>query len=289
MAFSSLPVDIIEVRAEGLPRRQLVFSCHVSNPGELDICILDAWVTVQGVQGLKIAEGRLFHAMHDRVHPAVIKAGDKGLGALVIDLPPIVLRSVEARRAGGDVELLFSSRVLVSNVSMVNEIRTLGTPFETTFAHEHIHYVRYLIPQSEWIKLLKGLSWSELEILELPGSTLRTDPILARALKRFEDAQEGYRRGAWEETLMNCRKFFEAMVQDATGSTDMKKTPQALKVMLGEGEKADRLNNAIREFNQFLHLGRHEQPSHITITRTDAQLALHVTGAFLAYLGSSEG
>jgi hypothetical protein len=280
-----LPIIVVNLAAHHPPRRALEISCDVRNPASFDICILDAWVKVEVLGGLKIAEGKIFQTMHNRVDPAIIVTGKTGLGAFHIELPGHILQSIEERRAGGDVKLLVSSRVLVSRALMINDVLTLGVPFETEFTNGGSGRFEYLIPQSEWIKILKSLAWSELELFEVPSSRIRSVPPLARALGRFEDAQGCYRRGDWEESMLNCRKAFEAIVQDATGQPNMKKTYQAFISIMGEGVKADRLNELAKSLGDFLHLGRHENLPDIRIKRTDSELALRLTGAILTYLG----
>lgn len=284
-APKGLPINVLEIRAERPPRRQLEISCNVHNPAPFDIYILDAWVKVEVLNGLKVTEGKLFHSFNNKIDPAIIPAGESGSGAFVIELPATVLKHVEERRAGGDIKLVLSSRVLISEICVVNGVKALGLPFETQFRNGRTDNFEYLIPQSEWVKVLKSLEWSELEILELPASRLRSNPTLARALQRFEDALECYRRGDWAETMLNCRKVFEAMVQDVTGTSEMRKAHQTLESIIGEGKKADSLDKMIKALNNFLHLGRHEQPPPISIKRADAQLALHLTGPLLTYLG----
>jgi hypothetical protein len=285
MRVASLPISVLDLHAERPPRRQLVLTCSVTNSASFDICILDAWVKVEALDGLKLAEGKLFQSMHNRVDPAIISPEKSGLGAFHIDLPAQVLQHIEERRAGGDVKLLFSSRVLISDVSVVNNAKILGVPSETAFGDVGSGRFEYLIPQSEWIKVLKSLAWSELEVLEVPTSGLRSVPPLARALERFKDAQECYRRGDWEESMLNCRKAFEAIVQDAIGESDMSKAHQVFVSIIGEGEKANRFDRLARSLGEFLHLGRHENLPHISIKRADSELALLLTGALLTYLG----
>lgn len=285
MRVDSLPVRVVELRAERPPRRKLELVCHVINPASFDICILDAWVKIEALNGLKLAEGKLFQSMYKRADPAIIPSGEDGLGAFHIDLPAQVIQHIEERRAGGDVSLSLSSTVLIAKVLVVNDSTTLGVPFETEFGNRGLGRFEYLIPQSEWIKVLKSLAWSELEILELPSSRLRAVPPLARALGRFEDAQECYRRGDWEASMLNCRKAFEAVVQDVSGEGDMGKAHQVFVSMIGEGDKADRFNDLVKSLGAFLHLGRHETPPYISIKRADSELALLLTGALLTYLG----
>lgn len=285
MKMPDLPITVIEYHAEPPPKRKLELTCNVTNPAAFDICILDAWVRVEALDGLILAEGRLFQSMHNRVDPAIITSGKQGLGAFHIDLPTMVIHHIEQLRAGGDVKLRFSSRVLVCEVLTLNAVTILKPPYETQFGDKGLGYFEYLLPQSEWLKLLKSLSWSELEILELPSSRLRVIPSLGRALKRFEDAQQNYRNGDWEETMMNCRKAFEAIIQDVSGELDMSKAHQVFVSIIGPGEKADRFDKLAKSLGDFLHLGRHETHPHISIRRADAEIALLLTGSLLAYLG----
>lgn len=285
MNVPNLPISVLNLHAQRPPRRQLEISCHITNPASFDICILDVWIEVEGLNGLKLAGGKLFQSMHNRVDPAIIPSGKNGLGAIHIDLPVQVLQHIEERRAGGDVKLLLSSRVLLSEVLLVNDIKTLGIPFETRFGNVSSDRFEHLIPQSEWIKLLKELAWSELELLELPLAKITATPALTRATQRFEDAQACYRRGDWAETMMDCRKAFEAVIKDVTGEDDLKEATKAFESLIGEPRKAKALNDVVKDLADFLHLARHEQLPPIQIKLEDARLALHLTGAFLAYLG----
>lgn len=280
-----LPITFGKLYAQQPPRRLLEIFCNISNPTSFDICILDAWVKIESLGGLKIAGGKIFQTMHNRVDPAIIPKGKTGLGAFNIALPADVIKYIEERRAGGDVKLYITSRVLVSRVITVNDVKTLEVPFETQFINGGSGRFEHVIPQSEWIKILKDLLWSELELLEVPLSRIRSTPLLARAVIRFEDAQECHRRGDWEESMLNCRKAFEAIVQDATKQSNMKKTNQVFISMMGEGPKTDRLIVLAKSLGDFLHLGRHENFPGITIKRADSELALLLTGAIFTYLG----
>ena len=111
MKVLNLPIDILGCHTEGPPKRKLVLTCHVTNPMEFDLCILDAWIKVETISGLKLAEGKLFQSMYNRVDPAIIPPKENGSGAFHIELLSKVLQNIEEQRAGGDVIFLFSSRV----------------------------------------------------------------------------------------------------------------------------------------------------------------------------------
>ena len=283
MTMCMLPISILNCRAEPPPMRELELECQVTNPTQCDICILDAWVEVEASNGLKLAEGKVFKSMYNRTDPAIIPRGEKGLGSFHIHLSSQTLHDIEEQRVDGDVKLVFSSRVLVSTI--VNDMKALAPPFETSFMDSGNDRFEYLIPQSEWIKLLKSLRWSELELLEIPASRLRVIPVLARSLSRFEDAQNCFRQLDWEETMLNCRKAFEAIVQDKSGTSDMRQSRDVIISLVGEGDKAERIDKLTKSLSDFLQLGRHENLPHISIKRSDAELALRLTGALLSYFG----
>ena len=279
-----LETDIFEMRATCSPRRQLELNCRVANSAALPIFIVDAWVKVTALNGLMLADGRIFHTLHNRRDPAIISPGGNGLGSFVIELPDLILFNIEQRRAGGDIELVFSSRVRVSQIHKIDGISALGIPYETEFGSRHSEQIKYPIPQSEWVKVLKDIQWSELEIIELPASILRSNQQLARALKRFNDAKISFRHGDWDATMLNCRKAFEAIVQSISGSAEMKEADGVFLSIIGDEDKANHVNGIVKELGKFLHLGRHEQRT-IVISRSDAQLALHLTGSLLMYVG----
>ncbi len=283
MTHPKLKFEIESIVGHPYPTHQLEISCRITNPAQHDLCILDIWARIEALSGLRLAEGKVFQTMYNRVDLAVIEAGKEGRAKCLIDLLPRLLNELEQRRVGGDVTLHISSRILASVVHATTN-RPLGMPFETDFASRSDSQIEHRIPQSEWIRILTSIGWSELEILEVPVNALRSDQRLQRAFGRFQDAQKCLRRGDWDETLLNCRKCFEAITQDLTGSEDMSKSQQALENLIADSHKTEYINNIVLHLSKFLHLGRHEQLSTISIGPSDARLALHLTGALLAYL-----
>jgi hypothetical protein len=283
--IAHLPIKILGHYAEAPPKRKLGLRCSITNPGAVAICIMDAWVRVDAMTGMVLADGKIFQSLNNRVDSAIIPPGKEGMGVFHIDLSSDAMYRIDQGRGGADLKLTFSSRVLVSEVHLGNKVPTLKPPYETDFEVENSARFEYLISQSEWIKVLRSLAWSELELLELPVSRFRSSPPLARALERFEEAQQNFRNGLWEETMLNCRKAFEAVVIDHGGKPGMGKAAEAFISILGNGEKAERFNDIVKSLGEFLHLGRHETRPDVSIKRVDAELAIFLTGGLLRYLG----
>ncbi len=268
-----LPVRILDYYAEAPPKRKLELRCSVTNPGTVPICIMDAWVTVGTMNGMVLADGKIFQSLNNRADLAMILPGKEGMGAFHIDLSSEAMHKIEQARGGSDFKLTVYSRVLVSEVDLANKVPTLMPPYETDFEIGSTARFEYIIPQSEWIKVLRSLAWSELELFELPAGRFRSSPTLSRAFERFEEAQQNFRNGLWEETMLNCRKAFEAVVFEHSGKPSMGKANQAFISILGNGEKTERFNDIAKSLGDFLHLGRHETKPTVSIKPADAELA----------------
>lgn len=286
-AHTPLVLTILRHQPHGAPQRNLELSCHITHAAPYPLCLLDSWIQIEGSNGLRIAEGRLLYTLHSQIEGALLWPNRQTLATLAIPLSPAVLQAVEDQRAGTDFTMRISSRVRIcKSVARVHELETLGVPFETFLcSHQHQDHVEYKIPQSDWIKVLRGLSWSELDLIEIPTRARSHASQLTRAFKRLDDALDYYRRGDSEEAMSSCRKAFEALIKDTTGTDNLSQAQAAFAALIADAEKARLLNELVKTFTPFLHLARHEQASPIKIEPKDAMLALHITASVLSYLG----
>lgn len=285
MRTSVLPIRITSCHAVGTPARHLKFDCYVKNPTERPLCILDARITVHLHQGAVLAEGRFF--LHKRAlnGDAAIKSKEEALGEISLPLSDAVLYHIEGTRAGHDVLLKFSSEVLAFHVPDQSGSGSFEVPAPFQFGHGSHGPFEHTIALSDWVKLLRAMGWSELELLEIPSAKLKSLPTLARTFQLFEEARDCLRRGDWDGTMADCRKAVEAMLKDTIGSNDLSRAGEALEKLVPDRAKAAALNAALKGITAFLQLGRHEFVPAVTIKPADARLALRWTGAFLTFLG----
>ena len=283
MNIMSVPVTVGSVPAGPLPSRILSLDLTIKNPSSLAICVLDAAWRVETGDGHIIATGRLF-----REAGPTIEGMQDGYAHLSIPMTPQALSLIEERRGGGDVVIHAFSSALIAYVVPSTDRPILSQPSYAQFDNRGQGLVEHLIPQSEWVKLLSAMQWSELELIELPSRNLRALPIVGRAIERFEGARDCYRRGLWAEAMANCRRAIEALVKETTGEDDMGKSHAAITQLVGEGPRAEAIDDLLLALSSFLHLARHEAQPPVEITPTDARLALHLTGAILAYLGEPQ-
>ena len=287
MDSTPILLTIFRHQPRGLPLRQLDLECQLSHQAPFAICLLDAWLEIQTPTGIIVSEGRLLYTKHNRIQPALLRPSSSTLASIIIPLSAAVLKKIEEQRAGGDLVLVVSSRVQVCESIPTAPGKTqevLGVPYESHFhTNQHSDHVEYKIPQSDWVKALRGLNWSELELIEFPAPTGTASPALNRAMKRLDDALDHYRRGSWEDSMASCRKAFEAVIKDATGNDDLSQAEAAFLALVPDPEKARLINDLVKTFAPFLHLGRHELARRVPIGPKDALLALHLTASLLAY------
>lgn len=282
-------MSVVGYEARGLPSRALILRCEISNPNPGDLYIADGWLEIRGAGGVRVAEGRLFHPLYNMVDPAVVSGGGakKSLGDIVIPLSSSAIQLLEERRNGGDLPLQIDSRILVAGVITGPDGHqlVLSAPIESRFSSSAVGgSIELRIPQSEWVKLLRQLEWSEMELMELPMTLLRSEPRLARARDRLKEAESCLTQGDWDGVLQNCRMAWEAAAIGLTGEESHRVALPKLAAYFGKGPKAEQLDSLAKKLGEFLHLARHDQPDHVSITRADAVLGLRITASLLDYI-----
>lgn len=286
--MSSVPINlaIVHHQAHGQPQRRLELTCHLSHSAPHPFCLLDAWLRIEGPNALAIAEGPLLYTRNAKIRAAMLWPNDTNLATLVIPFSNAVLQHLEDLRGGGDLALTIWSQLRISQgvKNALGSVDMLGVPFESHLqSTKHGDHIEFKLPQSEWVKILRGLQWSELDLIELPMTT-STSSNFIRALKRLQEGVEAYRRGQWEPSMSNCRKAFEALIKDTSGKDSLSETEATLSALISDAQKAKAINGLVRSLSSFLHLARHEHAESIDIGPKDALLALHVTAATLSYL-----
>lgn len=272
-------ISLHNVSATGLPSRLLHLSFSFTHPFQENILIVDSWASVTTINGAKLTEGSLL-----RIHSRELQPKEEGYGELAIPMTSQALGYIEERRAGGDIELRVNSSILALHYLSNDQSKSFEAVYGQLDQGKTGGFT-YKIHQSEWVRLLGSFQWSELELLEIPSRNLRTLPIPERALRRFEDAVQQYRRGYWESAMANCRMAYEALVKEVSEEDDMRMSPEVLAELLGEPKRAEAIDKAIFELKDFLHLARHEQQPTIEVGPADATFAIRVTGAILTYIG----
>lgn len=285
-----LELQIREISASAPHYRSLSLECTIHNRGNKEVALLEAWVTVKTGGNSTLVDGFHYQQYNAPAYRATIQAGENGNGRILIPLTPDILYSLEKERSGKDLQFMIYSRVLIAPVESIKPTTgepfyLLGAPWETKFSTGNSYPASHKIPQSEWIKLLASLNWSQVELFEIPIETFSSDPNLRHAIELLREAQNRFSRGDWAGTLQNCRQAFEAAAADI-GQTDNKKDNfQKLSDRISNIKKREKLNTLISSLSGFAHLGRHEDVPKIDITREDALMVLRCTLSIFSLLG----
>lgn len=287
------PLRVNPVHWEGLgpPNRALQISCQVLNPNAIDLFISSAWLEVRMANGPRLCEGPFFHAKYPMAFPAIIRAHEVAPagGEILIPLSPTVVWTIEENRKGGDLNLQIDARVLTCGVFQAQGGGlVIHTPRETQFCSSgYGSSIHTAIAQSEWVRLLKRMQWSEVDLVESPAEFLRTEPLLAGARVRLEEAQTNLWSGDWEGAIQSCRKAWEAAARALTGTQSNAEAMKALGSRLHQEPKTAALNEVALALAAFVHLARHDQPTGTKFTRNDALLTFNLTAILLTYLANS--
>ncbi|MEW6058518.1 MAG: hypothetical protein AB1540_18130 [Bdellovibrionota bacterium] len=288
-----LVLQVQTVSAQGPPCRSIELDCILENKfgGPSEVAILEAWVTVVTARNLTVADGFCLRQHHVRTERATFRTGIRYLCKISLPLNAELIEAIEKERHGQDIEFLIRSRVLVAPIqSMSMEARQstfiLAPPEEIEFVDSRgSSPIRHPIAESEWIKILTQLKWSEIELFEVPMEAFSADTELQRAIGLVRTAQERFQQGDWDGTLESCYRAFEAASVDAGQTQEKKENFKKLLDRVGGGEKSERLNTLIKSLNNYCHLGRHEDFPAVTITCADARAVLRCTLSIFSLLG----
>lgn len=287
---SVTPLRITPIRWEGLgpPSRALRMDCRILNPNPVDLFISDAWLDVRIANGPRLCEGRFFHTEYAMAFPAIVLANEGAAagGEIVIPLSPAAIEIIEMNRKGGDLTIEIDARVLTCAVSKSQGgALVLLNPMETQFSSggsgSSIHAT---LPQSEWVKLLQRMQWTQFALMEFPTELLRADPRLAGARERLHEAESRFWVGDWEGTIESCRKAWEAAARTLTASDTNTEALKKVGAQLNKQPKTAALDDLARAFGTFVHLARHDQPGGMMFARNDAMLSINLTTAMIAFL-----
>jgi hypothetical protein len=283
----SLSVNVRRVQGRPGPERALIFSCEFKWYGE------DAF--------LLAFEGRLSWGdpvLSERVciekmnwsngSLALLRREHDVSGTLIAPLSNNAIEYIEKRRMGKDVPLqlriYYQYQKVVTPGTQEPGQRQLILGGEVRWIESNASLDA--IPHSEWLKRLKEMSWSEIELFEVHRLPLEEDENLGQALRLLKEAEKSLRSGNWKDAIAGCRRAFESAAKyEAQG--DMKKGFELLLARaLPEHEAKQAATNAvIKALSEYAHtLGRHEQYPALDASREEAEFAFTSTISLFSLL-----
>src|SRR5258708_24593518 len=210
--------------------------------------------------------------------------------AIPLDLQRLQL--IEAQRVG-DIALRFDCTFEYARYTPVprTELRPPIDGFESWYVSMTV-----TVPQSHWVKVLSGLGYGKIALVEVPTAQHAVGDLIVGVLEELEQAQEAMGQGDYRKVLSQCRKAIERPAEDKKYKGSTKQRPADDPPLIGKTHyllstlpgvpTGDRGANFARQIKDLWWLtSRPEHPDSPHFTRDDAELTLHHTIADLSYLG----
>lgn len=269
-----------DIKVKSAPQREIEFDIILTHSYSFNLIPVNSDVSLR-LQGWDIVRGPYLEYSRKRVDPAVLPPGDPTFGHLRFPLQLEALRWVEEYRAGKDLE--YELTPIIRAFTQDPKTGELGGPFDCHAESRGNTRISGRIPQSDWVRYLNQLGFSESVLVELPLFANNARFPAARA--RFDEATDHLRRGEWDAAMASCRKMFEALAGAKGSDRSERPNPKLLREFFDSTDKGEALNALLESLTAFLHLARHEQgaESGIRITAADAHVAVVFSGELLRY------
>ncbi len=210
--------------------------------------------------------------------------------AIPLDLQRLQL--IEAQRVG-DIALRFDCTFEYARHTPVprTELRPPIDGFESWYVSMTV-----TVPQSHWVKVLSGLGYGKIALLEVPTAQHAVGDLIVGVLEELTHAQEAMVQGDYNKVLGQCRKAIERLADakkykgtpkngPGTNPTFADKIDSLLSVLPGAptGFRRENLARMCKDLYGFTSPPEHPLPPHFT--RDDAEMTMLSTIAVLSYVG----
>lgn len=282
--YLACKVDVKNIRGKPSPIRALVVPVDIkvfcSSTSEVEVGLLLHLEASLSCNGRDVSlVGYLCDHPWDNVDSFVIETGEMYHCRFVVLLSDRGLEYFEERRKGGDAQLTLQYRYRLSF-------------FSSKSSREEVKWSRsesdsFIVPQSEWVKRLREMEWSDVVLFEIPILPLKSCEKLVAALDLLRGAEGSLRGGDYKEVLANCSRALESAKQHFRTEGDGTKDFEALvsSVYLNEGNKVGSVNAFIKALTGVAQFGRHESAPAVHVSREEAELVYASTVAFFSLLG----
>jgi HEPN domain-containing protein len=202
---------------------------------------------------------------------------------LTLDLDWHLLRRIEEHRSG-DVHFNITYQTLCVAVNLLQTPVAWGEPiWESDYVKDH-GQPTIRVAQTDWLKILEGLSYSKSTVIEIETPPPPFSDILAEALDHLFHARTLFSEGQYEESMVRSRRAVESSVTKFESKSGKK-----LRDLLLSDSRTDFINGIASKTNAFLSASAHgtnEPKIPEPKNREDARLALLMSYAIVAYIAT---
>lgn len=211
--------------------------------------------------------------------------GGKTTWEMGLPLSPVHLQIIEEARDGRDIWLMAHSTFTAAAIP--NTGTTNYGSFMSGMLSDPSRSAGtciYKIARSDWLQLRKELGYGERMLIEIPLH-ISAKKGMAKALEHLQAASDHFAEDRSEETLASCYRIFEYLAHKVGVNNPDQNGFEKLLASLEDTEKRNKLKMLMHHLCQVFHLGRHEPgKEHVVVDRRDAEYALILSQATLAYL-----
>ena len=217
---------------------------------------------------------------------------------LTLKLSPYLLHRIEEVR--GATDLLFQyyahtgSGIIISDQNGFSKIEAFSLQIQGS---------QWEYPRSKWTDHMNRTEFDKIELIEMPKIDFPEIPLTENIVKFHKDASKAISDGRYGDVLQECRKMIESLETGIKewGKKNVSSQEQGNKdelenyftKLMGNEEKARRLNELRKSLRSYLSLDPHE-PEYKTIVfiRDDAKFVWYATLGFvnnvLKYMDSKQ-
>lgn len=205
---------------------------------------------------------------------------------LLLSADHALLRRIEEERKGRDVVLSLA----ISVYAIPRDLKDLPSGITAVKLHDANTpgnaYCAIKLSKSEWLELLKTVGYGEYHLAEIPLPRIRKVKALDASLQHIQRAWEHFLNGSDRETLAACYDAVEKLAKESLNPNSKPDQNAFSKILSGVGspEKIHKVSQVLSQCTSLLQLGRHEHKPAVELDHRDAELAILLTHACVAYL-----
>jgi hypothetical protein len=199
-----------------------------------------------------------------------------------------VLHQVEQERKGRDVVL----SLVISVYAIPRDLQDRSPGITAIKLHDAAmpgnNHCVVKISKSEWLELLKAVGYGEYYLAEIPLPRIKKVKALDASLQHIQRAWEHFLNGSDRETLAACHDALEKLTKESVNGKPDQNAFSKILSGVGPPEKTQKIAQVLSQCASLLHLGRHEHKPAVELDHRDAELALLLTHACIAYLSKTD-
>lgn len=209
--------------------------------------------------------------------------------AFLLPMNHAVLHQVEEERKGRDVAL----SLVISVYAIPRDLKDRSSGITAIKLHDAAmpgnNHCVIEISKSKWLELLKDVGYGEYHLAEIPLPRIRKVKALDASLQHIQRAWEHFLNGSDRETFAACHDALEKLAKESVNPNSKPDQNAFSKILSGVGppDKTQKIAQVLSQCTSLLHLGRHEHKPAVELDHRDAELALLLTHACIAYLSKA--